>query len=59
MRKYLEEKMQNTFREFTADLHKDFYEFDDSIEARANPSDRITHKDWKIMWIDGKQMHGR
>ena len=49
VRKYLEEKMHNTFREFRVSLHKDYCEFVDPIEARANPQDKITHEDWKIM----------
>ncbi|KAA0056379.1 hypothetical protein E6C27_scaffold186G001230 [Cucumis melo var. makuwa] len=49
VRKYLEEKMQNTFREFRANLHKYYCQFDDSVEARANPPNRITHEDWNMM----------
>ncbi|KAA0040145.1 transposon protein, putative, CACTA, En/Spm sub-class [Cucumis melo var. makuwa] len=49
VRKYLEEKMQNIFREFRADLHKYYCQFDDSVEARANPPNRITYEDWNMM----------
>ena len=44
VRQYLEEKMQNTCREFRASLHKDYCEFDDPIEDCANPLDTITHE---------------
>ncbi|KAA0032076.1 transposase [Cucumis melo var. makuwa] len=49
VRKYLDEKMQNIFREFRAGLHKYYCKFDDFIEARANPPDKITHEDWNMM----------
>ena len=49
VKKYLEKKVQNTFREFKADLHKEYCEFDDLIEARANPPNRITHENWNFM----------
>ncbi|TYJ96742.1 uncharacterized protein E5676_scaffold986G00340 [Cucumis melo var. makuwa] len=42
-------EMQNTFREFRADLHKYYCEFDDPVEARANPPNRITLEDWNMM----------
>ena len=45
VRKYKEEKIQNTFREFRAGLHKDYCGFDYPIEARANRPDKITHED--------------
>lgn len=42
VRKYLEDKMQTAFREYRADLHKEYCEFKDPAEARANPPTRLT-----------------
>ncbi|XP_022156286.1 uncharacterized protein LOC111023212 [Momordica charantia] len=45
--KFIEQQMQISFKQYRSDLHQYYCEFEDPVEARANPPERLTNpEDW-------------